>query len=305
MQSNLLKGKKVLMTGLTGSVAYPVARAFAKESEVWGIARFSDPSKKEALEAEGITCIKGDLGQADYFEQLPKDFDYLLNFAVSFDPGFDEVFRASVEGLGLLINHCHNVKAFFHCSTTGVYQFKNHDELTETDPLGDNHQLIIPTYSIQKAAAEGIARFAARLWNLPTVIARLNVPYGDYGGWPAMHFEQMLAGNTIPVHNNRPSEYRPIHIDDIKRTIPMLLEHAGVPASIVNWGGEERVSVEQWSTYMGKLTGIEPRFSYTDQCLQSVIPDLTKMHRLVGKMEMDWKNGIRRMMKALYPDKLL
>jgi UDP-glucuronate 4-epimerase len=305
MRSDLLKGKKILMTGLTGSVTYLVAKAFAKESDVWGIARFSDPAKKESLEAEGITCIKGDLGDADYFDRLPNDFDYLINFAVSFDPSFDEVFRASVEGLGLLINHCRNVKAFFHCSTSGVYQSNNHEELKETDLLGDNSQVILPTYSIQKAAAEGIARFTARLWNLPTVIARLSVPYGDNGGWPAMHFEQMLAGDPIPVHTNKPSEFRPIHTDDIARTVPMLLENARVPATIVNWGGEERVSIEQWCGYIGELTGIEPKFNYTDQCLESGIPDLTKMHSLIGNMEVNWKDGIRRMMKSLYPDRLL
>ena len=32
MRSDLLKGKKILITGLTGSVTYLVAKAFAKES---------------------------------------------------------------------------------------------------------------------------------------------------------------------------------------------------------------------------------------------------------------------------------
>ena len=47
MGNSLLKGQKILITGLTGQVAYPVAVALAKESDVWGIARFSDPAKKE------------------------------------------------------------------------------------------------------------------------------------------------------------------------------------------------------------------------------------------------------------------
>jgi len=299
--SDLLKGKKILVTGLTGQVTYPVALALAKESDVWGIARFSDPEKKKSLESAGITCVTVDLAEAD-FSRLPNDFDYVLNFAVSFDQNFDVVFSTIVEGLGLLMSHCRNAKAFFHCSTTGVYQFNDHEELKETDLLGDNHRVLIPTYSISKAAAEGIARFGAREWNLPTVIARLNVPYGDNGGWPDFHFELMRAGLPVPVHTNKPSEFRPIHEKDIIRTIPELLEHAGVPATIVNWGGKDRVSVEQWCEYMGKLTGHEPNFDYTDQTLESVIPDLTKMHRLIGETQVDWRDGIRRMLAARHPE---
>ena len=43
------------------------------------------------------------------------------------------------------------------------------------------------TYSIAKIAAEAVARYGARRFELPTTIARLTVPYGDNGGWPAIH----------------------------------------------------------------------------------------------------------------------
>ncbi len=297
----MLKGKKILITGLTGQVANPVALALANENDVWGIARFSDPKKKDRLEAAGIHCVKVDLADGD-FSGIPDDFDYVLNFAVSFDQSFDIVFSIIVEGLGLLMSHCRNAKAFFHCSSTGVYRFNDHEELKETDLLGDNHRFMIPTYSISKAAAEGIARFGAREWNLPTVIARLNVPYGNNGGWPGMHFEMMLKGEPVAVHSNKPSEYTPIHEDDIIRTIPKLLEAAAVPATIVNWGGKERVSIEQWCEYMGKLTGYEPKFNYTNQTLESVIPDLSKMREFIGETQVDWRDGMRRMLETLHPE---
>ncbi len=301
MSNNLLSGKKVLMTGLTGQVAYPIALALAKDSDVWGIARFTAPEMKERLEAAGVTCVKVDLAEAD-FSELPNDFDYVLNFAVSFDMSFDTVISTIVEGLGLLMSHCRNAKAFFHCSTTGVYKFDGHRALKEADLLGDNHRVLIPTYSIGKIAAEGVARNAAREWNLPTVIARLNVPYGDNGGWPGMHFEMMLAGEPVPVHTNKPSMYNPIHEDDIIRTTPKLLEVASVPATIVNWAGKVQVSVEEWCEYMGKLTGHQPKFSYTEQTIESVVTDTTKMHQLIGETQVDWHDGFRRMIEALHPE---
>ena len=38
-----------------------------------------------------------------------------------------------------------------------------------------------------KIAAEAAVRTAARLFDVPTVIARLNTPYGETGGWPYYH----------------------------------------------------------------------------------------------------------------------
>jgi hypothetical protein len=53
---------------------------------------------------------------------------------------------------------------------------------------------------------------------------------------------------------------------------------------------------------MGKLTGHEPEFIYTDQTIESVIPDLTKMHALIGETQVDWRDGIRRMLEVRYPE---
>ena len=76
-----------------------------------------------------------DLAEGD-FSEVPDDFDYVLNFAVSFDPSFDVVFSTIVEGLGLLMSHCRNAKAFLHCSTTGVYQFKDQRNSRRRTRLG-------------------------------------------------------------------------------------------------------------------------------------------------------------------------
>jgi UDP-glucuronate 4-epimerase len=160
----------------------------------------------------------------------------------------------------------------------------------------------LPTYSINKIAAEAMARYAARQWNLPTMIARLNVPYGDNGGWPWMHLEQVLAGQPVAVHTDEPSAYNPIHEDDILRTIPALLAAASVPATIVNWGGNDVVSIEEWSRYLASLVGKETTFVKTDQALQSVMIDLTKQHALIGKTQVHWKDGMRRMVAHFHPE---
>ena len=205
---------------------------------------------------------------------------------------------------GLLLGHTRPRACFFHCSTTGVYQADGHTVFTEDSPLGDNHRVMMPTYSIAKISAEAVVRTAARQWNVPTVIARLNTPYGETGGWPYYHLLMMKNGVPIPVHTDAPSQYTLFHQRDIIRTLPLLVAAGRVPALVVNWCGREHVSIEEWCAYLGELTGLEPKFERTERTLQSVMTDDTLMRSLVGPAEVPWKQGIREMVQALAPDLL-
>ena len=49
------------------------ARHLAKDNEVWGVARFADAAKRQALEDAGITTRSVDVGAGD-FSELPTDF---------------------------------------------------------------------------------------------------------------------------------------------------------------------------------------------------------------------------------------
>ena len=300
-----LRGAKVLMTGTTGQVGFPLAVTLARDNEVWAAARFSDPTAKDRHEAAGIQCVTVDLA-ADDLGVLPSDFDYVLNFAVAHGglKDFDRDLALNAEASGLLMAHAQKAKAFLHCSSTAVYAPAGHDAIKETDPLGDNHRVILPTYSLCKIAGEAVVRTASRQLGLPTTIARLNVPYGDNGGWPAFHLEMLLASQPVPVHTDAPSLYNPIHDDDIAAMVPALLDAAGVPATVVNWGGNDAVSIEDWCAYLGELTGLDGATVETDQTLESVTIDTTRMHELVGKTSVDWRDGFRRMVAARHPELL-
>ena len=301
------KGNKILVTGPTGQVGFVVAKAFAKDNEVWGVARFSDEKMKKALEDAGVLCVTADLEKGD-FSAIPKDFDYVIHLGVFRAAGddFDLDFRNNAEGTGLLMSHCRSAKGFLACSTTGVYQANGHNLLKETSELGDNHRSMMTTYSITKIAVEAVVRFAAREFNLPTVIPRLCVPYGDNGGWPYYHLLMMKHGQPIALHSDKPSLYSLIHEDDIVASIPTLLKSASVPANIVNWGGSETVAIEDWAAYLGELTGLTPNLEYTDKGpLESVMVDTTKLFSIAAPFKTDWKVAMRRMVEARHPDWLV
>jgi UDP-glucuronate 4-epimerase len=296
-----MRGYKILITGPTGQVATPVAMALAADNEVWGIARFTDASARDGLEKAGVRCETVNLAAGD-FTAIPSDFDYVINLAVAKSGKWDKDLAANAESVGLLMAHCRGAKAFLHCSSGAVYDPPDDGLRTERSALGDNHKPLFPTYSISKIAGEVVVRSMARALELPSTIARLNVPYGDNGGWPFFHMEMMLGGIPIPVPPGGPARYNLMHEDDIIATVPKLLEVASVPALTVNWASDQLVSIQEWCTYLGSLVGREPVFEESEQALRGNPLDVSSMREIVGGTTVDWRDGLRRMAAKFHPE---
>ncbi len=257
---------------------------------------------RERIEGIGVTPLAVDLADGA-LDAVPDDVSVVLNFAVVKSGRFDYDLAANAEGAGRLLAHCRRARAFLHCSSAAVYERAGDKPHREDDPLGDNHRSMFPTYSIAKIAAETVVRFAAREHGVPTTIARLDVPYGDNGGWPWYHLMMMKSGAEIPVHPDQPNRYNLLHEDDCSAQVPKLLDIASVPVTTVNWGGE-LTSIEEWCGYLGELTGLAPRFTTTEDAIGSNVVDLTRMHELIGEAKTPWREGIRRMVEARNPELL-
>ncbi len=300
----MLDNATIIVTGATGQVGLPVAKQLAAAGhEVWAPARFSNPDARTALEEAGVHCVIADLGSGEGYDGLPETADYVLNFAVAKTKDSDADLTANAESVGLLMTRYRDAKAFLHCSSTAVYAPGDGSGLRESDPLGDNnHTQMMPNYLLSKVAAEAVARTYARTLDLPTIICRLNVPYGDNGGWPWYHLLMLSGGMAIPVPPDG-GAYHLIHEDDIVRTLPALLEAAAVPAVTVNWAGSERVTIEEWVGYLGELTGRTPQFSVDPTAIEGTPADVTRLRELVGEpTQVTWKVGIRRMVEVRNPE---
>jgi nucleoside-diphosphate-sugar epimerase len=299
-----LANTKILITGPTGQVALPVVEHFAKIADVYALARFRKAEDRELIEKLGATVLQADLADAASLEQVPEDFDYVLNFAVVKSGDFDYDLAANAEGVGNLMTRCRKAKAFLHFSSTAVYEYVGHEPRAENAPLGDNHRVMFPTYSISKIAAETVCRFVAHQQKIPTTIARLSVPYGDNGGWMYFHMLMMQQGIPIDLHPEKPNYYNPLHADDYIEKIPYLLGAATTEVTTTNFGGSQKVSIEEWCDYIGELTGFEPKFQDNPKAFGSLCIDTQKMHSLIGETTVDWRDGIRRQLQNLAPDLL-
>jgi UDP-glucuronate 4-epimerase len=299
-----LTNTKILITGPTGQVALPVVEHFAKIADVYALARFRKAEDRAAIEALGATVIAADLADAASLDQIPHDIDYVLNFAVVKTGDFDYDLAANGEGVGNLMLRCRRAKAFVHFSSTAVYEYCGQEPRVESSPLGDNHRMMFPTYSISKIAAETVCRFVAHQHDIPTTIARLSVPYGDNGGWMYYHMLMMQSGVPIDLHPEKPNYYNPLHVRDYIEKIPYLLGAATTEVTTLNFGGSQKVSIEEWCAYISELTGFEPQFKENPQAFGSLCIDTTKMHDLIGETSVEWREGIRGQLQNLAPEVL-
>ncbi len=299
-----LSGSKLLITGPTGQVALPVVEHFAQIADVHALARFNKAEDRQKIEAMGASVIAADLADAESLAAVPEDIDYVLNFAVVKSGDFEYDLAANAEGVGNLMMRCARARAFLHFSSTAVYEYAGQALRTESSPLGDNHRVMFPTYSISKIAAETVCRFVAHQHQIPTTIARLSVPYGDNGGWMYFHMLMMQQGMEIEVHPERPNYYNPLHVDDYIEKIPYLLAAATPEVTTLNFGGSEKVSIEEWCAYISELTGLEPRFCENTKAFGSLAIDTSKMEELIGPTRVDWREGIRRQLEHLAPELL-
>ena len=253
----MLSDKKILVTGPAGQIAKPLVSFLAPHNEVWGVARFTDPASRDEMHDLGVTTRVVDLARPD-FSDLPDDFDHVIHLAAFKTEGldYDHALTVNAEGTGLLLRHCRTATSALIMSTQSVYK-PVADPLhayVETDPLGDVNYVMSPTYSISKIAEEAVARFCARAFDLPVTIARMNASYGDNGGLPTYHLDWVVAGEPV-VTRWDPCRYSLIHQDDINGQLEAMLDAASVPATIVNWAGDETPSVQEWCAYMGELSG--------------------------------------------------
>ena len=299
-----LTDSRILLTGVTGQVAGPLARNLvAAGNTVFGTSRFADADARARVEADGVIPVAIDL-ETGSFDEIPDDLDYVINMAVAKSNDFDRDLAANAEGVALLIERVAGVRAFFHCSSCAVYEPNGHVSHVETDDLGDNHRAMgfMTTYSISKIAAESAVKYASKRFGVPAVIARLDVPYGPTHGWPQMMVTLAQMGIPTTISADAPNTHCFLHDRDILGSLPYLLAQADVPPPIYNWCAPELVSIEEWTAELTRLTGVEIPLVVSEQCIPPNPIDSSKLLGLGWTPTVEWRDGFREMASTCFPD---
>jgi nucleoside-diphosphate-sugar epimerase len=244
-----------------------------------------------------------DLGALD-LGRLPRDLTHVFHAGAALHDearrDWRRTFVINAQVSGQLVAACRGVRGFVFCSTGSQYQYQGARPLSEDDPPGVH----LGVYSLSKIAAEEVVRFAAVSHQVPMTILRIFSTYGPLGGAPADRLQLLLAEREIVLYPEAPNRYNPIYEDDYVRLGIRALEIGQTPPVVVNWAGSETVSAEEYCTYLGELTGIAPRFRYDPSAPWPIWPDVTRMHQLLGRTAVHWRDGMRRMLEARHPGAL-
>jgi len=303
----------VLVTGATGRIGFPIARALAADHDVYGLARCSQAGDEARLRASGIVPIVADVD--GFSPRLIEEaggrspthvFHAAARMGRDAAGDWSKTFEVNAQASGRLIAECARLsgpelRSFVFCSSGSTYQYQGHRPIREDDPPGVH----LGIYSLSKIAGESVARFSAAEHDVPLTIIRIFSTYGPMGGAPADRLERILAGKDVVLHPDRPNNYNPIYEDDYVRLGIRALEVAASPAVTVNWAGSETVSAEDYCQYLAALIGRDLSIRYDDRAPWPLWPDVSKMHQVLGRTQIPWREGMRRMLEARHPEALI
>lgn len=303
-----LVGAKVLITGATGRVAGPVAQDLARRNEVWCLGRFGSSGARQALEAAGARTATWDMADGG-LAGVPTDFTHVMHAALLAEySDFERAIDVTCRSAGALMRHCRSLEAFLFVSTSAVYaRLEPGHRHAETDPLGGTSSSAWGhAYAATKISAEGAVRALAAAFEVPSVIARLSVQYGGdagprsgRGGMLGRYYRMMRAGEPIPVRPGGDDHCCPLHIDDIVRQVPLLWGVAGVPATVVNWGGDAPVSLARVLELLSEVSGVPAAVVETDAAAGMVAVDPARRRSLIGGCRIGLADGLERLVAEI------
>jgi len=224
-----LQNMRVLVVGC-GYVGLPLAVELKRRGhEVFGMRR----SNAESLLAAGIKPLLADITQLVSFNDLPRDFDWVVNCAASGGGGADDYRRIYLDGNRNLISWLAGspIKKFVYTSSTSVYAQNDGlivNENSTTDPEAETARVLVE--------AEKLLLSAARQ-DFPAVVLRVAGIYGPERGHA---FKQFLHGEAVIEHDGG-RFLNMIHRDDVIGCIIAALEN-GRPGEVYNAVDSEPVS---------------------------------------------------------------
>lgn len=288
-----LSGRRVLITGASGLVAFPIAVELAKANEVYAVARFSDPEQKRLLDAGGVRTIAFDMAQPD-MSPLPRAVDVVINYGV-LPPSHKDAYEVNAGAAGRLASRYRDCEAFVHGSTGSLYQYQGERPLREDDPYGLHSST--ENYAASKIAAEFLLRHLSVEYGMPTVMVRIFSFYGPRGGGVTQRIDQVAQGLPVSVYPGVRNVHTPLFEDDYVEKTIAAAGIAKAPAEIVNVGGTEPVTTQDYCNIAGEMLGKTPIFAENSRSWP-IWADTTKMVRLLGPCRVSMREGVRRVIEA-------
>ena len=257
----------------------------------WRVSRI--PSRSDLLEAAGARTIAFDLAEHD-LSPLPRSVDVVINYAV-LPPNDKDAYNVNAGAAGRLARRYRDCEAFVHGSTGSLYAYQGERPLREDDPYG-LHSSAEP-YAASKIAAEFLLRHLCEDYRMPTVMLRIFSFYGPRGGGVTQRIDQVARGLPVSVYPGVRNVHTPLYEDDYVEKTIAAAGIAKTPAEIINVGGTEPVTTQEYCEMAGELLGRKPIFVENSKAWP-IWADTTKMVELLGPNRVSVREGVRRVVEA-------
>jgi nucleoside-diphosphate-sugar epimerase len=295
-----LSGKRVMVTGASGLVALPVAVELAKDNEVYAVARYSRPEQRKLVEAAGAQAVSFDLANPD-LSSLPKSVDVVINYAVLPPSNKNLAYDVNIGATGRLARRYRDCEAFVHGSTGSLYEYLGEKPMREEDPYGLHSST--ENYAASKIGAEYLLKHLSEDYQLPVTMVRIFSFYGPRGGGVTERVDRVAKGLPVSVYPGVRNVHTPLYEDDYVEKTIAAAGIAKVGCEIVNLGGSEAVTTQEYCQMAGEILGKEPIFA-ENSTAWPIWADTTKMEKLLGPSKVSVREGVRRVIESSQGDRV-
>jgi nucleoside-diphosphate-sugar epimerase len=101
----------------------------------------------------------------------------------------------------------------------------------------------------------------------------------------------------VSVYPGVRNVYTPLYEDDYVEKTISAASIAKAPAEIINLGGTEAVTTQEYCEMAGEILGKKPIFA-ENSTSWPIWADTTKMVRLLGPMKVSVREGVRRVIES-------
>jgi nucleoside-diphosphate-sugar epimerase len=249
----------IIVLGVAGKMGIGLARMLkraAPHKRIVGVARFSEEGARERLEEAGVEAIQADLLDRDAVEALPKLPNVIYMAGLKFDYRGREDFLWAMNTLvPSFVGEAFRDSRIVALSTIHVYPWSDPRRGGVTE---DMPPLARPgEYANSVVGRERTFQYLSRVHGTPGRIVRfvyaIDMRYGvlqEIASW-------VKSGTPIPLATGNVNiQWQGDAINHFAR----LLSRVDTPATAINIGGPENVSVRRVAESFGERFGIAPVF---------------------------------------------
>jgi nucleoside-diphosphate-sugar epimerase len=267
--------------GKMGPTLARMAKRAAPHKRVVGVARFSQPAARMALEAHGVECIACDLLDRAALERLPNVGDGVKNVVFMAGHKFGAADNASLTwmmnvGVPAMVAEAYREARIVTFSTACVYPFAATDgpgaseSTPSTPPPGD--------YANSCVGRERMFEYGSRRWGTPGRLVRLSYAIDMRYGVLYDVASKVFAGEPVDVTMGWADV---IWQGDANEQSLRLLAHCTQPASPINVTGPAHTSVRWLASEFAQRFGREACITGTEAPTAWLI-DTTQAQALFG-----------------------